>query len=47
LSKWLDILSASMSIQEEIPAKNMEEKLASLAVVEASVQALHLCRVVE
>jgi len=30
--EWLDILSASMGIQEEIPVKNMEEILASLAV---------------
>ena len=43
---WLDILSASMSIQEKIPVKSIEEKLSSLAVVAASEQALHLCRVV-
>jgi hypothetical protein len=33
-----------MSIQEKIPADNTEEKLASLAVVAASEQALYLCR---
>jgi hypothetical protein len=43
---WPDILSASMSIQENIPVKNIEKRLASLAVVAASEQALHLCRVV-
>jgi hypothetical protein len=32
------------SIQERIPVKNIEEKLASLAVVAASKQALRLCR---
>jgi hypothetical protein len=31
-----------MSIQERIPAKNMEEKLASLVVVKAYEQAGHL-----
>jgi len=35
-----------MSIQEEIPVKNTEERLASLAVVAASELTLHLCRVV-
>jgi hypothetical protein len=35
-----------MSIQEKIPVKNIEERLVSLAVVAASEQALHLCRVV-
>jgi hypothetical protein len=40
------ILSASMSVQEKIPVKNIEERLASLTVVAASEQALHLCRVV-
>jgi hypothetical protein len=35
-----------MSIQEKIPVKNIEERLASLAVMAASEQALHLCRVV-
>jgi hypothetical protein len=35
-----------MSIQEEILVKNIEKRLASLAVVAASEQALHLCRVV-
>jgi hypothetical protein len=35
-----------MRIQEKIPVKNIEEGLASLAVVAASEQALHLCRVV-
>ena len=39
-------LSASMSIQEKIPMKNIEERLASLAVVATSEQALHLCWVV-
>jgi hypothetical protein len=34
-----------MSIQEKIPMKNIEERLASFAVVVASEQALHLCRV--
>jgi hypothetical protein len=34
-----------MSIQEKILMKNIEERLASLAVVAASGQALHLCRV--
>jgi len=34
-----------MSIQEKIPVKNLEHRLASLAVVAASEQALHLCRV--
>jgi hypothetical protein len=34
-----------MSIQEKIPVKNIEERLASLAVAVASAQALHLCRV--
>ena len=43
---WLDICSASMSIREKIPVKNIEERLASLAAVAASEQALHLCRVV-
>ena len=43
---WLDILSAFMSIQEGIPLKNIEERLASLAVAAASELALHLCRVV-
>ena len=38
-------LSASMSIQEKILMKNIEERLTSLAVVVASGQALHLCRV--
>jgi hypothetical protein len=40
------ILSASRSIQEKIPVKNIEERLASLAVVAASKQALYLYRVV-
>ena len=40
------ILSASMSMQEKIPAKNIKERLASLAVVAASEQALYLWRVV-
>jgi hypothetical protein len=44
--EWLDKLSGSMSIQEKIPVKNIEERLASLAVAAASEQALHLCRVV-
>jgi hypothetical protein len=44
--KWLDILSASMNIQEKICMKNKEERLAILAVGTASEQALHLCRVV-
>jgi hypothetical protein len=35
-----------MSIREEIPVKNIEERLANLAVVAASERALHLCRVV-
>jgi len=35
-----------MSIQEKIPVKNIEERLASLAVVAASEQAPHLCWVV-
>jgi hypothetical protein len=35
-----------MSIQQKIPVKNIEERVASLAVVVASEQALHLCRVV-
>ena len=39
-------LSASMSIQEKIPGKNLEERLASLAVVAPSEQTLHLCPVV-
>jgi hypothetical protein len=39
-------LSAFMSIQEEIPVKNIEERLASLAVAAASGQALYLFRVV-
>ena len=43
---WPDILSASMSIQEKTPVKNIEERFASLAVVAASQQALHLCGVV-
>ena len=45
---YIDVIvgvSASMSIQEKIPVKNIEERLASLAVVAASEQALHLCRV--
>jgi hypothetical protein len=41
---WLDILSASMSIQDKIPMKNTEERLASLAVVAASEQPLCLGR---
>ena len=36
-------LPASMSIQEKIPVKNIVEGFASLAVVAASRQALHLC----
>jgi hypothetical protein len=40
-------LPASMSIREKIPVKNMKERLASLASVADSEQALHLCRVVE
>jgi hypothetical protein len=39
-------LSAFMSIEEKIPVKNIEERLASLAVVAASEQALYLFRVV-
>jgi hypothetical protein len=39
-------LSAFMSIEEKIPVKNIEERLASLAVVAASKQALYLFRVV-
>jgi len=39
-------LSAFMSIREEIPVKNIDERLASLAVVAASEQALYLFRVV-
>jgi hypothetical protein len=39
-------LSACMSIQAEIPGKNIEERLVSLAAVAASEQVLHLCRVV-
>jgi hypothetical protein len=35
-----------MSIQDEIPAKKIEERLVSLAVVAASELALHLCPVV-
>jgi hypothetical protein len=35
-----------MSIQEKISVKNIEERLASLAVVAACEQALHLWRVV-
>jgi hypothetical protein len=35
-----------MSIQEKIPVKNIEGTLASLAVVAATEQALHLCRAV-
>jgi len=43
---WLGFLSASMSFQEKILVKNIEEGLASLAVVAVSEPALHLCRVV-
>jgi hypothetical protein len=32
-----------MSIQEKTPVKNREERLASLAVLAASEQALHFC----
>jgi len=39
-------LSASMSIQEKIPGKNLEERLVSHAVVAPSEQTLHLCPVV-
>jgi len=35
-----------MSIQEKHPGKNIEERLARLAEVAASEQALHLCRAV-
>jgi hypothetical protein len=35
-----------MNIQEKITVKNIEERLASLAMVAASKLALHLCRVV-
>ncbi len=40
-------LSASMSTQEKIPGKNIEERLVSLAVAAPSEPALHLCLVVE
>jgi hypothetical protein len=36
-----------MSIQEKNPVKNIEERLASLAVMAASEQALHFCREVK
>jgi hypothetical protein len=43
----MDIVSASMTINEKIPVKNIVEKSGSLAMVAASEQALYLCRVVE
>jgi hypothetical protein len=39
-------VGATLTRREEIPEKNIEEKLASPAVVAASKQALYLCRVV-
>jgi hypothetical protein len=39
-------LSPSMNIQEKIPVRDIEERLAGLAVVTVSEQSLHLCRVV-
>jgi hypothetical protein len=44
ISSWLDILSAFMTVREDIPLNNVEEELASVAVVAASDEALHLCR---
>jgi hypothetical protein len=39
-------LSVSMSVQEKITGKTIEERLESLAVAAPSEQALHLCLVV-
>jgi len=38
--------SASIGIREKLPMKNIEERLVGLAVMVASEQTLHLCRVV-
>jgi len=40
---WPDIFSAYMSIQGKTPVKNIEERLANLAVVVVSGRALYLC----
>jgi hypothetical protein len=44
--EWMDILSASESIQKKIPVENIAERPGSLAGMSASGQALHLCRAV-
>jgi hypothetical protein len=43
----MDTVSASMTIQEKDPVKNIVERPGSLAMVAASGQALYLYRVVE